>query len=166
MLGQADRTITSQVAALGTLLLWLRVIQYLNGFEATAPYVRMTLTIIGDMQVFLLIMAILVVGNACVLVLLYTDDETLQDKFGSLGASLFSATLMLFTGWDTDQLSQALSPVLATSHYIFYVILVPLVMLNMLVRRPRPTAVSSRLLSRVRSLSPLGGLWACCYRSH
>ena len=71
MLRQADSTTTSQVAAAGTLLLWLRVIQYLNGFLATAAYVRMTLSVMADMKVFLLIMAILVVGNACVLMLLY-----------------------------------------------------------------------------------------------
>eukprot|EP01047_Picozoa_sp_COSAG01_P081136 COSAG01_NODE_16052_length_1274_cov_2.251064_1_plen_34_part_10 len=34
---------------------------------------------------------------------------------------------MLFSGWDTDQLSDALSPTLATCHYLFYVIFVPLV---------------------------------------
>ena len=71
MMGQADSGSTSQVAAVGTLLLWLRVIQYLNGFDATAAYVRMTLSVIADMKTFLLIMVILVVGNACVLVLLY-----------------------------------------------------------------------------------------------
>eukprot|EP01047_Picozoa_sp_COSAG01_P098157 COSAG01_NODE_28382_length_662_cov_1.262877_1_plen_220_part_11 len=163
MLGQADSTSTSQVAAAGTLLLWLRVIQYLNGFTATAAYVRMTLSVVTDMKIFMLIMAILVAGNACVLVLLYPlpldafvtltkgtntpseyesshwavsadDKPTLQGKFGNLGSVLFSATLMLFTGWDTDQLNMALSPTLATGHYIFYVILVPLVMLNLLVR--------------------------------
>jgi hypothetical protein len=142
-LGQADSTSTSQVAAAGTLLLWLRVIQYLNGFEATAAYVRMTLEVMADMKVFLLIMAILVAGNACVLVLLYTD-ESLQDKFGNFGTAVFSATLMLFSGWDTDQLNKALSPTLATGHYIFYVIFVPLVMLNLLVHCPRSTTVCTR----------------------
>ena len=89
ILGKADSASTSQVAAAGTLLLWLRVIQYLNGFTATAAYVRMTLSVISDMGVFLLMMAILVVGNACVLVLLYPlaltsagNEHQLQDKFG------------------------------------------------------------------------------------
>ena len=87
--GKADSASTSQLAAAGTLLLWLRVIQYLNGFTATAAYVRMTLSVISDMGVFLLMMAILVVGNACVLVLLYPlaltsadNEQQLQDKFG------------------------------------------------------------------------------------
>eukprot|EP01049_Picozoa_sp_SAG25_P006999 SAG25_NODE_552_length_6985_cov_2.281295_2_plen_112_part_00 len=90
ILGKADSASTSQVAAAGTLLLWLRVIQYLNGFTATAAYVRMTMSVISDMRVFLLMMAILVVGNACVLVLLYPlaltsaidNEHQLQDKFG------------------------------------------------------------------------------------
>jgi hypothetical protein len=89
ILGKADSASTSQVAAAGTLLLWLRVIQYLNGFTATAAYVRMTMSVISDMGVFLLMMAILVVGNACVLVLLYPlaltsvdNEQQLQDTFG------------------------------------------------------------------------------------
>ena len=45
----------------------LRVIQYLNGLEKTAPYVRMTLSVIVDMTPFLLILAILVIGNRCVM---------------------------------------------------------------------------------------------------
>jgi hypothetical protein len=53
---------------------------------------------------------------------------------GDLGASVFSATLMLFSGWDTDDLSDALSPTLATCHYIVCVILMPFIMLNLLVR--------------------------------
>eukprot|EP01047_Picozoa_sp_COSAG01_P022395 COSAG01_NODE_1328_length_10708_cov_102.064379_13_plen_97_part_00 len=53
---------------------------------------------------------------------------------GDLGTSVFSATVMLFSGWDTDQLADALSPTLATCHYLVYVIFVPLVMLNLLVR--------------------------------
>ena len=90
ILGKADSASTSQVAAAGTLLLWLRVIQYLNGFTATAAYVRMTISVISDMGVFLLMMAILVVGNACVLVLLYPlaltsadNEQQLQNKFGA-----------------------------------------------------------------------------------
>ena len=43
----------------------LRVIQYLNGLDATAAYVRMTLSVMADMRPFLLILAILVVGNRC-----------------------------------------------------------------------------------------------------
>jgi hypothetical protein len=41
----------------------LRVIQYLNGLDATAAYVRMTLSVMADMRPFLLILAILVIGN-------------------------------------------------------------------------------------------------------
>ena len=100
ILGKADSASTSQVAAAGTLLLWLRVIQYLNGFTATAAYVRMTISVISDMGVFLLMMAILVVGNACVLVLLYPlaltsadNEQQLQDKFGVPSAACVHCSL-------------------------------------------------------------------------
>ena len=62
----ADTGGTTQVAAVGTSLLWIRVIQYLNGLDATAAYVRMTLSVMRDMKSFVLILAILVVGNSFV----------------------------------------------------------------------------------------------------
>ena len=37
--------------------------RYLNGIDATAAYVRMTLSVMTDMRYFMLILLILVVGN-------------------------------------------------------------------------------------------------------
>ena len=37
--------------------------RYLNGLDATAAYVRMTLSVMTDMRYFMLILLILVVGN-------------------------------------------------------------------------------------------------------
>ena len=95
MLSGADSGLTAQVSAAGTLLLWvrahdalqitlmwhvypllrlrrvwctmeqLRTIQYLNGLEATSPFVRSTQAIIADMVPFMIMLGILVVGNRC-----------------------------------------------------------------------------------------------------
>ena len=37
--------------------------RYLNGLDATAAYVRMTLSVMTDMRYFMLILLILVIGN-------------------------------------------------------------------------------------------------------
>ena len=143
---------TTQVAAVGTSLLWVRVIQYLNGLDATAAYVRMTLSVMRDMKSFVLILVILVVGNSFVLMQLYprrllrgagdgsagwhldsADEKKIEGLFGDVGAALFTSTNMLFFGSDPELLNNALSPRLATWHYIFYVSLTPLIMMNLLI---------------------------------
>ena len=53
----------SHFAAVGTFLLWIRVVEYLNGLEMTAAYVRMTMAVITDMMPFMLILALLIVGG-------------------------------------------------------------------------------------------------------
>ena len=149
-----DATTTTQLAAVGTSVLWLRVIQYLNGWEATAAYVRMTLSIISDMQPFLVIIGLLVVGNAFVLILLYPQQEQSGSDWGDgpdfllippgwLQASdvvfvrtteaLFTSLNMMFFGAEPEQLAEASSPTLAAWHYIYYVSLTPLIMMNLLI---------------------------------
>jgi hypothetical protein len=99
----------SHFAAVGTFLLWIRVIEYLNGLEMTAAYVRMTTAVITDMVPFMLILVLLIVGNAFVLLLLYPqsleldesdsgsgwhldkeDEATIDEAFGDFGAALFT----------------------------------------------------------------------------
>ena len=43
--------------------------------------------------------------------------------------------MLLLCQSDTDLLSKAQSPRLATAHYIYYVALVPLIMMNLLIAR-------------------------------
>ena len=109
----------TELTAIGTALLSLRVLHYLNGLEATAAYVRMTIAIITDTKAFMLILAILVVGNAFVIMLLYpqklaadsaaagssngwhlgsTEAQTIEDQFGNVQAALFTSINMLFSG--------------------------------------------------------------------
>ena len=105
----ANIATNSHFAAVGTFLLWIRVIEYLNGLEMTAAYVRMTTAVITDMMPFMLILVLLIVGNAFVLLLLYprsleldendsgsgwhlddADEETIDEAFGDFGAALFT----------------------------------------------------------------------------
>ena len=105
----ADIALNTELAAVGTFLLWVRVIGYLNGLDMTAAYVRMTMAVISDMMPFMLILVLLIVGNAFVLLLLYPqslelddsdsgsgwhlgdeDEETIDDAFGDFSAALFT----------------------------------------------------------------------------
>jgi hypothetical protein len=118
LLLHADTATNTELTAIGTALLSVRVLHYLNGFDATAAYVRMTIAIITDTRAFMLILAILVVGNAFVMMLLYpqnlatdssaadssdwrlgsAEEKTINDQFGTVQAALFTSINMLFAG--------------------------------------------------------------------
>jgi hypothetical protein len=111
----ADIALNTEFAAVGTFLLWVRVIGYLNGLDMTAAYVRMTMAVISDMMPFMLILVLLIVGNAFVLLLLYPrslelddsdsgagwhlgdeDEKTIDDAFGDFSAALFTVRRCVF----------------------------------------------------------------------
>ena len=168
----ADIGLTAQLMAAGTSLLWLRVIQYLNGFEVTASYVRMTFAIMSDMKSFMLILVILVVGNAFVLLFLYPEDllqgqgngtgiwmaqlddyqaAEVKDRFGGFVPALFTSIIMFFQETDLQLVQDAYSPHIATFHYIYYVVFLPLILLNLLIALmggacQRPTFIDSTAL--------------------
>ena len=139
---------SAQIAAVATATLWLRAVGYMNGIEALAAYVRMTVAIISDMKAFMLILLLLVTGNAFVLQLLYPTgcDPTMvnglsnasqvylqQHMSAQLSGSLFTSISMLYFGGDVAVLQMAFSPALATVHYVYYSILTPLIVLNLLI---------------------------------
>jgi len=151
----ADIGLTAQFMAAGTSLLWLRVVNYLNGFEVTASYVRMTFAIMSDMRSFMLILAIIVVGNAFVLLFLYPEDvlsrygndtdselgweldgdeaATVEHRFGGYSRALFTSMIMFFDVTELQLVQDAYSPSVATWHYLYYVVLLPLILLNLLI---------------------------------
>eukprot|EP01047_Picozoa_sp_COSAG01_P011605 COSAG01_NODE_509_length_16084_cov_18.063180_12_plen_158_part_00 len=77
-------------------------------------------------------------------------QEVVGDLFGGVLSSLFTATNMLFFGSDPALRSLALSPSLATLHYLIYVMFVPLVMLNLVRAIQQPSL--SRVCQMVSSL--------------
>jgi hypothetical protein len=113
----------------------------------------MTSEVMSDMVAFMLILAILIVGNAYVLLLLYPEDlleehagapgvewelsdaqiSEVEDHFGSVWPALFTSIHMLFDGSSTDLIKDAYSPSLARLHYVLYVSLCPLILLNLLI---------------------------------
>ena len=147
----SDIGVTAQFMAAGTTLLWLRVIQYLNGFEVTASYVRMTFAIMSDMKSFMLILVILVVGNAFVLLFLYPDDllqgqgnvtgwqlgaaeaAEVDRRFGGFMSAFFTSMIMFFQETELQLVEDAYSPDVATWHYMYYVVFLPLILLNLLI---------------------------------
>jgi hypothetical protein len=125
---------TLQVAAVATCLLWFRMINYLAGFESTAAYVQMTKAVAFDMTTFLVMLCILMAGNIFTMQLLY--PMVLQDEHadGDWGHALFSSMDFVFSSsFDTALLDKAWSPILAHTYYMYNVVLVSLIMLNLLI---------------------------------
>jgi uncharacterized membrane-anchored protein YhcB (DUF1043 family) len=147
----AETAANMVIETLGTVLLWVRVIQFLNGFDVTAAYVRMIMSVTLDMTYFMLILVVLIVGNAFTMMLIYPrwdmDGDTghssgsssagastlAAGSYISFSAAGFSSLDMLFNAPDTKSIDNALWPTLATWHYILYVLVVPLIMLNLLI---------------------------------
>ena len=122
---RADRADTSVYGVLATLLLFLRIINYLAGAEMTAKYVQMTLAVTTDMSSFLLILVIFLIGNIFVMQLLYPpamqdelqlDVATRMQLNGTLldpWSAVFGSVDMLFAGagaFHTELLDKAYLP--------------------------------------------------------
>jgi hypothetical protein len=61
------------------------------------------------------------------------ENEKLQEHFGSIWRNVFTSFNMMFMAFDIELLDQAYSPSLAKLLYVYYVVMVPLIMLNLLI---------------------------------
>ena len=137
-------------------MLWLRLVQLLSGFDSTAVYVGMFLTVTFEMRYFLLMVAIFVISNGFALNLLFpshlhggtadeeaelaawttqiVDDTTAVDKLsGTVWRAMFASFDMALGEFDRGLLDDAFSPLLAYAVFIFYIVMVNIVMLNLLI---------------------------------
>lgn len=88
ILSGAESGFTSQIAAITSALLWPRTIQFLAGWDKTAPYVRMSVAVTSDMKTFMGMLFVLVFGNAFVSMLLYPPNLVSQHPNGTSTHSL------------------------------------------------------------------------------
>jgi hypothetical protein len=94
----------------------------------------MTKAVAFDMTTFLVMLCILMAGNIFTMQLLY--PMVLQDEHadGDWGHALFSSMDFVFSSsFDTALLDKAWSPILAHTYYMYNVVLVSLIMLNLLI---------------------------------
>eukprot|EP01047_Picozoa_sp_COSAG01_P002484 COSAG01_NODE_66_length_29241_cov_17.772768_19_plen_103_part_00 len=62
------------------------------------------------------------------------DRDEIEEEIGDGWAALFTSFNMMFlAGLDLKLLDHAFSPLLAKMMYVYYVVIVPLIMLNMLI---------------------------------
>ena len=107
---------------------------------------QMTIAVTSEMGTFLTMLLILVAGNVFTMQLLYA--RSLQDEMGlessdksaidlqvqGWGHAVFGSIQMLFASeFDTLLLDQAYSPGSAYVNYVYFVVIVPLIMLNLLI---------------------------------
>ena len=106
----------------------------------------MTLAVSQDMGIFLIMLLILVAGNIFTMQLIYpsvmqadlnltkSDRNSIADHFDGWGHAIFGSLDMLFSSnFDQELLDKAYSPGLAYCYYCWFVVLVPLIMLNLLI---------------------------------
>jgi hypothetical protein len=111
-----------------------------------APDVQMTIAVASEMGTFLTMLLILVAGNVFTMQLLYarslqdemglesSDKSAIDLQFEGWGHAVFGSIQMLFASeFDTLLLDQAYSPASAYVNYVYFVVIVPLIMLNLLI---------------------------------
>ena len=157
VLSQADAVTTTQIAVANTLLMWLRSIQLLSGFDATAKYVSMFLAVTRDMKFFMLMIGIFVVSNGFALDLLYPnhlregnttvaedqelaawrgnirDPDGVDGLAGTVPRAMFASFQMMLGSFEPALLDDAFSPTLAYAVFFEYTVVVTIVMLNLLI---------------------------------
>eukprot|EP01047_Picozoa_sp_COSAG01_P009058 COSAG01_NODE_367_length_18064_cov_23.990315_2_plen_1367_part_00 len=155
ILTRCDAVITCQLAVVNTTLLWLRLVQLLSGFDSTAVYVGMFTSVFSEMLSFLLMIGIFIVSNGFALDLLYPNhlhggttaeeaelagwttsisNAAAVDKLsGTVWRALFASFDMALGEFDRGLLDDAFSPLLAYAVFIFYIVMVNIVMLNLLI---------------------------------
>ena len=107
---------------------------------------QMTIAVTKDMSTFLTMLVILVAGNVFTMQLLYpqslqddldlstADRSTIDQNFEGWGHAAFGSIQMLFaSSFDEDLLDKAYSPNSAYANYIYFVVIMPLIMLNLLI---------------------------------
>jgi hypothetical protein len=125
--------------ALAQLLLWAKVLYFMRAFEGTGVYLLTIVHILKDIQSFLLIGLIVLVGfGFAFYVLFQTSDSYLNDShvmaYSNLGWSLVSTFNMGVMGdFDTDMFHLQEYETMLLALFLLLVSMVSIVMLNLLI---------------------------------
>ena len=133
---------THLLAAITTVLLWVRVLQFLSGNASTAWLVRVLTTVMADMRSFIMVVAALLLAFTTAFMLLFaasperrkTENELeVYYAFGNELRSLVTTFGMMFYASDASIFEQAYYRIFAYSLFFVYTAGQAIVLLNLLV---------------------------------
>jgi hypothetical protein len=113
-------------------LFFFEILEYLEGFDATGPLVRMILKIVGGIKWFVLIIFMAIVFFSCSFVVLFQDAEV-DAGFNSIDISILHVYGFLYGAYSADTMREAQSPNTAVFLGSIFMFFVCIVMLNMLI---------------------------------
>ena len=155
-------TFLSALVALESLLLWCKVLYYLQPFRSTGPLVIIVSAIVWDILPFLLLAACVMLGFTIAFFVLYRhyrylgepsdgnerDEDQVSDvlfAFDDFGRTTFSVMGFLFGDFDPQVLFAAPLKEMAIFLFVLYMIIMTIILLNMMI------AIMSDSFSRIKS---------------
>lgn len=116
------------------ILLWWKMLYYLQLFEKTSPLVTMIFDIAKDMMAFLSISVFLLVGFALgFIVLFHVEDGVIHEEFSSLIRACLTLFAYLLGAFDLDEFVDTKYPNVAFGIFVVYEITMTIVLLNLLI---------------------------------
>lgn len=115
-------------------LLWWKLLYYLQLFEKTSPLVIMVFDVLKDMMAFLMISIFLLIGFAFGFIVLFQREE---GDIGQDFSSLYRACLTLFAyllgAFELEQFDDTRYPQVAFGLFVAYELVMTIVLLNLLI---------------------------------
>lgn len=116
------------------ILLWWKMLYYLQLFEKTSPLVIMIFDITKDMMAFLSISIFLLVGFALgFIVLFHLEEGPIHDEFSSLIRACFTLFAYLLGAFDLGDFVDTKYPNLAYGIFVIFEVTMTIILLNLLI---------------------------------
>ena len=134
--------LTHVSAALTTVLLWVRVLQFLSGFPSTAWLIRVIGQVLKDMRSFMIVVFALLFAFMTAFALLFasvphgrapSDNAMVADAFGTEWNAAVSTFGMIFYAVDVAIFEQATYPALCYLLFFVYTLVQSVILLNLLI---------------------------------
>ncbi len=128
------------VESFTAVLAWLKILSFARGFRSTGAFVRMMFRIIERIVIFLVVLALIIIGFSHALSLLFRNAEVNVDGSNTEIIEDYVSWWVLMRvyfgmigGFDFDEVRNARYPALAVSYLVLFTLLVSIVMLNLLI---------------------------------
>lgn len=116
------------------ILLWWKLLYYLQLFEKTSPLVIMIFDVLKDMMAFLMISIFLLFGFGIGFIILFQHEEgDIGNDFKSLTRACLTLFAYLLGAFDLDQFDDTRYPSVAYGLFIVFEIVMTVVLLNLLI---------------------------------
>ena len=134
-----DHGVTSSLASLSSLLVWLRLFEVVRGVPGLGFYPFLIVEAVTDMRPFLVVLFVTATAFSISMLPLATEDlaeesgSSKPNPFYRLDTSIYRTFLMTLGDWDTDEITSSENAYSSQGLFAIFLVFVPIVMLSMLI---------------------------------